>query len=199
MTTLSELQATDRDDSEVKVVRSLNDELALNTLKAGCNENIKAVLLAGNVKSFSEGVSLALEAESNSPATGNQAQVCWMNGKRGAYRGKQFNNGHQNNSGGQRNHSGGRQNYNSRNSDGYSQNFGGQRNNSGGHHNHSGNSGGYRINSGGSRNNSGGNGYDSRTFHRSNQKGSKNGGEHRDGQVRVSMAEASIPAQSVSQ
>lgn len=61
---LSNLQISKEGESNAKIIRSLNDTLGLNTLKIGAKPSIQKILLASQAKSFAEGVSLALEAES---------------------------------------------------------------------------------------------------------------------------------------
>lgn len=64
---LTELQIAEKGDGAREIIKSLNDTLALNVLKMGSTDGVKKVLLAAQVKDFSSGVSLAVEAETSLP------------------------------------------------------------------------------------------------------------------------------------
>lgn len=83
---MTDLQVAEKGEDNREIIRSLNDTLALNVLKMGSNAHVKKVLLAGQVKTFTQGVSLALEAESSLPTEGQQAQVNFV--RRGGYTGR---------------------------------------------------------------------------------------------------------------
>lgn len=94
---LSELQIEENGEASRKLVTTLNDTLALNTLKMGANAELKKVLLASTAKTFTEAVETALNAESGlATFEGTSAQVNYINKKqwtRRGYRRRQFYRG----------------------------------------------------------------------------------------------------------
>lgn len=91
---LTDLQVAERGENNREIIQALNDSTALNTLKAGCKEEVKRVILASQVANFPDGVTLALDAESSLAITSEQpAQVNYVrrgyHGRgRGHYRGR---------------------------------------------------------------------------------------------------------------
>ena len=81
---LTDLQVAEKGEAASDVIKSLNDTLALNVLKMGAKPGIKQVLLASQVSHFTQGVSVALEAECGLPKENSVpgAQVGYMRGSR---------------------------------------------------------------------------------------------------------------------
>lgn len=112
---MTQLQVIDHGDNNLKIIKSLNDVVALNALKMGASAEIKRVLLAAQVKSFTDGVSVALEAESGirssfSSGADSSKQVSVVHRGRG---GRGWNNRGSNRGYNRDNYRGRQNNYNS--------------------------------------------------------------------------------------
>ena len=157
--TLNDLLVREKGESSRDLIQELSDLTALNVFKKGCNESIQGTLVAARVDSFSAGVSIATEAETNASVLSTNSVNYVRHESRSHHRGGKFSNYRRSRRGGNRHYN----NYNGYNNNGYNNN-------------------GYNNNN--NRNNNGQRRYNNSANHRSGQSNSDSDGTNSQGSWR---------------